>query len=346
MPDGQRPPPAPPRKPNWFDDFLRGKLERSRDAYIPPTIPTGLDPQVQGIMARPEFKERWGYSTVGQVPEWQELQRGLETVTDLPPPDDKDLDEPIPPPSGTMTFTDAQGRVMTWNGMNQYVQTGYDPSGIPPSEMTPFQEAQVERWERQDKPEAERKGKTWEQMMKEKEAIRITGERRREQERWEADQERQAQQFEQTMAWNREQAQMRAAEQERQQMARFAAMGPISWMQAAAYTGETPETQEFMRPLMPGLYGGQGATPQGGAAQPSGFQTGQPISGWTPESGAGMQELLRPSAQLWARMGPTSQAQLMSYRQARTGIRPEEQEFRRRSVAPPGGMQGGLRWSR
>ena len=337
-----RPPPAPPRQ-NWLEALLggiterrKGVIERNRPSptnrsqfYRPPiATPTG---RTADIMARPEFQEQWGYNRPGQVPAWQEAQQGLD---DLFAPEQTtpsiDPNEPTTPPGGTQTFTDAQGRVMTWNGINQYVQTGYDPESVPEPEMTPFQQAQVARWASQDQPEA-RGGKTWEQMMAEKEATRRAGQATQSQQRWEAEQSQAQQQFDQMMAWNREQAQGQVAEQERQQMARFAAMGPISWMQSAAYTGEAPTMPAGLMPLMPQQYG----------AQP-----GQGVPGWTPQGATEIPELARPSAQLYARMGPTAQQQLKGYRQARTGTTPEEQDFRRRASAPPGGLQGGLRWNR
>ena len=153
----------------------------------------------------------------------------------------------------------------------------------------------------------------------------------REQEQWQAQQAYQQQQFglqEQQFAWEQEETQRR---HEAQLMAQ-----PASWLQYASYTGQEPVVQPWMQPLMPQQYG------MGAGAQ----QTGQPIPGWTPQSGAGMPELTRPSRQYQARVGPTAMAQYGGYRQARTGIRPEEEQWRLWSQAPPGGSHAGLRRTR
>ena len=136
------------------------------------------------------------------------------------------------------------------------------------------------------------------------------------------------QQFQQQMDWYLQQAQMQQEEAERRERARLSAQ-PMSWLQYASYTGEQPAIQPWMQPLMGGQY-----------------QAGQAIPGWTPESGAEMQALTTPSAQLWGRMGPTAQQQYAGYRQARVGIRPEETLFRMGAGAPPGGRSPGLSWTR
>jgi len=61
---------------------------------------------------------------------------------------------------------------------------------------------------------------------------------------------------------------------------------------------------------------------------------------------SGMPELVRPSRQYQARMGPTAMQQYGAYAQARTGITPEELQWRLRNTAPPGGGYSGLRWMR
>lgn len=124
--------------------------------------------------------------------------------------------------------------------------------------------------------------------------------------------------------WQQEEAQ-------RQYGAQLAAQ-PISWLQYAAYAGKEPAIQPWMQPLMPQEYGGLGA--------------GEQIPGWTAETMAGMPELTRPSRQYQARMGPTAMEQYLGYRQARTGERPEETQFRLWSTAPPSGAYGGLHFAR
>jgi len=61
---------------------------------------------------------------------------------------------------------------------------------------------------------------------------------------------------------------------------------------------------------------------------------------------SGMPTLVRPSRQYQARMGPTALQQYYSYAQGRTGITPEEMQWRLWNMAPPGGSYGGLRWTR
>lgn len=135
----------------------------------------------------------------------------------------------------------------------------------------------------------------------------------------------------------RQYQQWQQQEAERRYGAELAAK-PMAWLQHAAYTGQQPVVQPWMQPLMPQQYEQLGA--------------GQPIPGWqAPAAGqmygqapdmTGMPELTTPSAQYWARMGPTAQQQLLGYRQARTGARPEETQFRRWSAAPPSGQYRGL----
>lgn len=140
--------------------------------------------------------------------------------------------------------------------------------------------------------------------------------------------EMQQQQWGQQMQWSQQQAQMQQEEAERRERARLSAQ-PMSWLQYAAYTGEQPAIQPWMQPLMQGQY-----------------QAGQAIPDITSESMAGMPQLTTPSAQLWGRMGPTAQQQYAGYRQARTGVRPEETAFRMGAGAPPGGRSPGLKWTR
>jgi len=179
-----------------------------------------------------------------------------------------------------------------------------------------------------------RKQQQWEkEWAKEQEAA--------EQKRWEAQQAVQQAQFEQQMAWQKDQAMMQQAEAERQYRSQLAAQ-PISWLQYAAYTGEEPVVQPWMQTLMPQEY----QTPVG---QPiPGFEGGSTGQMYGNVSGmmAGMPELTTPSAQLWSRMGPTAQQQLLGYKQARTGASPEETLWRRSQTTAPGGSFTGLRWNR
>lgn len=140
----------------------------------------------------------------------------------------------------------------------------------------------------------------------------------------------QTQQWTAQLAWQREQAQLERQEQERQYRAQLASQ-PMSWLQYASYTGEKPIIQPWMLPLSYKQYG---------------WQVGGEIPGWTAESAQEMPELQSPSAQYWTRMGPTSQQEWLGYEQARTGIRPEESQFRLQSTAPPSGYWSPLRWTR
>ena len=125
--------------------------------------------------------------------------------------------------------------------------------------------------------------------------------------------------------WQQEQA-------DRQYRSQLAAEGPMSWLKYHSYEGTQPMTREWMKPLMAQEYGwGQ-----------TGGPGGQAIPNWTAESAAGIPQLTRPSGQLWSRMGPTAQQEYAGYRQARSGIRPDELMFRRQSRTAPAGRFGGL----
>ena len=136
----------------------------------------------------------------------------------------------------------------------------------------------------------------------------------------------QLQQQEQESAREQEWREQQLALQKQQELAQLAAQ-PHSWLEYAALAGEQPAIQPWMLPLMPQEYAGA---------------AGEPIPGWGAESMAGMPALTRPSRQYQARMGPTALQQYGGYRQARTGERPEETEFRLWSQAPPGGQHRGL----
>lgn len=138
-----------------------------------------------------------------------------------------------------------------------------------------------------------------------------------------------------------------AADRE-ERLAQLAAQ-PISWLQHAALSGQQPVVQEWMKPLMR-----PGQALQVGQPIP-GFQAGAPGAGFvsgtaTPQplgtQFANLPELRRPAAQLFARMGPTAQAQWAGFRQARTGVPPQETLFRQRQGGPPGAGRGGFQQQR
>ena len=103
---------------------------------------------------------------------------------------------------------------------------------------------------------------------------------------------------------------------------------PHSWLEYSAFTGETPVVQPWMQPLSSGDY------PQ--------LQAGQEIPGYSATDMTGMPDLLRPSRQYQARMGPTAEQQWLGYQQADQGAIPEETLWRQQSAAPPSGRFAGL----
>jgi hypothetical protein len=133
---------------------------------------------------------------------------------------------------------------------------------------------------------------------------------------------------EQQLAWEKERfAQQQEMERQRR-LAQLAAQ-PMSWLQYAAEAQEPAVVQPWMLPLMPQQY--------------KELQVGQPIPGFKGIEGMKeMPELTRPSAQYQARISPTALQQYYGYRQARTGARPEDIEFRLWSTAPPSGRYAGL----
>jgi hypothetical protein len=145
----------------------------------------------------------------------------------------------------------------------------------------------------------------------------------------------QQQSSQQTLAY--QQAQLAAEQQWRQQQLdadkqqRLATLAtqPKSWLEYASLANQAPVVQPWMLPLMPQDY--QKTQPVGSA-----------ISGWTPENMKGMPDLVNPSAQYLARMGPTAQEQYYAYQQADQGLTPEEQQFRLWSQGPPSGSNKGL----
>lgn len=144
----------------------------------------------------------------------------------------------------------------------------------------------------------------------------------------------QQKQFEEQMAWEQKQFGLQQEAEKQQRLAQLAAQ-PTSWLQYAAEAGKEPAIQPWMLPLMPQQY--------------SQLQAGGAIPGWTgtmsAEAGQPMTslpQLTRPSRQYQARMGPAALQQYSGYRQARTGMVPEESEFRLWSQAPPSGRFGGF----
>lgn len=122
------------------------------------------------------------------------------------------------------------------------------------------------------------------------------------------------------------QAQLEAEKQQR--LAQLAAQ-PKSWLEYASLNNQVPVIQPWMMPLMPQEYGIN--------------SVGTQIPGYNAQNMGGMPQLITPSAQLMARMGPTAQQQYYGYQQAQQGATPEESQYRLWSMAPPSGQNTGLR---
>lgn len=333
MPNGMTPPYGG-KKPTWWGDWwatISGadpykRLQETGRLALSEQL-GWLEPRTRGIMERPQYAQREARRALGTIaptgtmPSAGGAPGAGETSWATAPPTGE------PAPGYQWRYEPSIGR---------YVQKLIPGWGVPePREpsITPWQQTQID-WQQQQA--------AWE-----RERYEMELKERRESEARAAEQA--MQQFmqqmelqrrlaglqEQQFTWQQEQStaelEAQQAEAERVERARLSA-SPLSWLQYASYTGEEPVIQPWMQPLMPQQYQGLGA--------------GEPIPGWTEEGGSAMPTLTRPSAQLYSRMGPTAQAQYAGYRQARTGARPEEQEFRRRATAPPGGRYGGLQWMR
>jgi len=127
------------------------------------------------------------------------------------------------------------------------------------------------------------------------------------------------------LAWQQQQWSQQQAQEQKNYLANLAAE-PHSWLEYASAAGQPPVIQPWMLPLMPSDYGI--------------YSAGQTMPGWNPENMTGMPQLINPSAQYQARMGPTAQQQYYGYEQARTGATPEESQWRLWSYAPPSGNRG------
>ena len=153
---------------------------------------------------------------------------------------------------------------------------------------------------------------------------------------WEAEQgalSRQAQEQMQQMMieWYQQQMQAQQEMQRQQQLAQLRA-NPTSWLEYASLAGETPRVQPWMMPLAPEQYG---------------FQVGEGIPGYTPEgTSMNLPELTPPSAQYLSRLAPSMRGQFVGYEKGRTGMSPEDVQFKLWSYGPPSGQNRGLQYSR
>jgi hypothetical protein len=127
------------------------------------------------------------------------------------------------------------------------------------------------------------------------------------------------------LAWQQQQWSQQQAQEQKNYLANLAAE-PHSWLEYASAAGQTPVIQPWMLPLMPSDYGI--------------YSAGQTMPGWNPENMTGIPQLINPSAQYMARIGPTAQQQYYGYEQAKTGATPEESAWRLWSYAPPSGNRG------
>ncbi len=246
----------------------------------------------------------------------------------------------VDPATGREGFWGPDGWFWEKDEFDKFRQTDFDPArreqplaAAPPTELTPFQQAQEERQRQEFQA-------TQQRLFQEGEATRLFRE----------------QQFgfqEETRRLEQEQFQLQLTADREERLAQLAAQ-PISWLQHAALSGQTPVVQPWMIPLMrPGqnlqvgqpIPGFQPGLP-GGAIEQGGFLPGTATPAPVGSTFANLPELRRPSAQLFARMGPTAQQQFLGFRQARTGIPPQETLFRQRQSGPPGAPSGGFQQQR
>lgn len=160
-------------------------------------------------------------------------------------------------------------------------------------------------------------------------------------------------------AWEQTQANAQLDLENRAYAANLAA-NPKSWLEYAAFTGNVPAIQPWMQPLMPqqysnltagsaipGIYNTQMPTGMTGIGiNPDGTTTvmnGSPVSAFDYSN---LPQLTTPSRQYQARMNPSSFQQYTGYEQARTGMTPEDLEYRLWSQAAPGGNYQGLSYGR
>ncbi|KKL69381.1 hypothetical protein LCGC14_2115540, partial [marine sediment metagenome] len=222
----------------------------------------------------------------------------------------------VDPATGREGFWGPDGWFWEKDEFGEFQRTDFDPArrtqplaAAPPTELTPFQQAQEERQRQEFQT-------TQQRLTQEREADRLFREQQFgfQREQLEAEQLFREQQL---------------TGQREERLAQLAAQ-PISWLQHAALSGQTPVVQPWMIPLMrPGqnlqvgqpIPGFQPALP-GGAVEQGGFIPGTATPSPLGTQFANLPELRRPSAQLFARMGPTAQQQFLGFRQARTGIPP------------------------
>ncbi len=323
-----------PWEQTWFGKLFGPKISGAEQQRLQQQV----DPYATQVL------EKAGLPTRISPTQWGGMQREQPPMPKEEPAPEAEAPSWIGEPARAPTEKAPEGYDWVWDSSTmRYVMKPRARAAPMPTGLTP---AEKERFRLQEEAAAAEEAR-WRGQMEQQEWQREQAEATR---AWQEQQAGQAgaqwqQQFEQAqmqsqrqyemqqqqwgeqMQWSQQQAQMQQEEAERRERARLMA-NPMSWLQYASYAGETPIQQPWMQGLMAGQY-----------------EAGAPISGYTPESGAGMQALTTPSAQLWGRMGPTAQAGFAGYRQARTGARPEETAFRMQAGAPPGGRAPSLRWT-
>ena len=206
----------------------------------------------------------------------------------------------------------------------KYGLPGEDSTSIPTpggSTSPGMTEDQYRYWQTQNyRPQPQQPDYTWQIAQLEAQIAReqIAAENARKQQ--EIEWYRQKQQAELEAAKQQYLAELEAEKQQR--LATLAAQ-PKSWLEYAALSGQAPVVQPWMLPLMRGDYGITSA--------------GSPIPNWSATDMTHMPDLIPPSAQYMARIGPTARDQLYGYEQAVHGATPDESQWRQWSMSPPGG---------
>ena len=316
------------------------KIGRPIDPGVKPISPADVT-RLTDIGISPELLKEAGIP----LPPEPTPQERISTILEAQGPvgevfDDLTTDPVVDPTTGREGFWGPDGWFWEKDELGEFQRTDFDPArrtqplaAAPPTELTPFQQAQQEQQQQQFQT-------TQQRLSQEREADRLFRE----------------QQFgfqEETRRLEQEQFQLQLTADREERLAQLAAQ-PISWLQHAALSGQTPVVQPWMIPLMrPGqnlqvgqpIPGFQPALP-GGAVEQGGFLPGTATPAPVGAQFANLPELRRPSAQLFARMGPTAQQQFLGFRQARTGIPPQETLFRQRQTGPPGTPGGGFQQQR
>jgi len=332
--------------PNWWKHGLFAgwsKIGRPRGA---PTVRPISRGEIEGLGKKDITEEMLTAAGLPTAPP-PTPQEQISTILGAGPGAQEGLallggagDAGVDPETGKEGFWGPDGWFWERDEFGEFQRTDFDPARrtqplapTQPTGLTPFQQAQQEQREQEFQA-------TQQRLTAESEATRLFREQQFgfQREQLEADRLFREQQL---------------TGQREERLAQLAAQ-PISWLQHAALSGQTPVVQPWMIPLMrPGqnlqvgqpIPGFQPALP-GGAVEQGGFLPGTATPAPVGSTFANLPELRRPSAQLFSRMGPTAQQQFLGFRQARTGIPPQETLFRQRQTGPPGTPGGGFQQQR